>query len=104
MGDSGCRPWPAAGLSRRVAESTGTGFLLPGRRVCSGWLAGREGLQAGDRGGDVGGPGPSFGEAAAAADEPSGYGEDAQAHAFRFSAVDGAGESEHLSPGEQLAG
>jgi hypothetical protein len=37
-------------------------FLLPGRSGCSGWSAGREGLQAGDRGGDLPGPGPVLGE------------------------------------------
>jgi hypothetical protein len=57
--------------------STALVFLLPGRRVCSGWLAGREGLQAGDRGGDVRGPWPAFGgaepQAAAAAGQASSH-------------------------------
>ena len=37
-------------------------WLLPCRRGGSGWSAGREGLQAGDRGGDLAGPGPVPGE------------------------------------------
>ena len=74
----------------------------------SGWSAGREGLQAGDRGGDLAGPGPAFGEAqpqaAAAADEASGDGEQAQPEPFRFPAAGGPGQGEHLGPGQQLAG
>ena len=42
--------------------STSPGVLLPGRSGCSGWSAGRKGLQAGGRDGDLRGPGPAFGE------------------------------------------
>ncbi|HZR49664.1 MAG TPA: hypothetical protein VFB06_09115 [Streptosporangiaceae bacterium] len=37
-------------------------FSFLGCRGGSGWSAGRQGLQARDRGGDVCGPGPAFGE------------------------------------------
>jgi hypothetical protein len=88
--------------------STGPGVLLPGRGGCSGWSAGREGLQAGGCDGDVPGPGPASGEAEpqapAAAREAAGDGEDAQAEAFGFPAAGLAGQGEHLGPGEQLAG
>ena len=92
----GCRPWRAGRLSRRRAGvPRAPGVFLPGRRADSGWSAGRDGLQAGNRGGDVGGPGSSFGEpqaqAAAAADEPPGDGEDPQAEPFRFPAAGRAG-------------
>ena len=74
----------------------------------SGWSAGWEGLQAGDRGGELAGPGPSFGEpepqAAAAAHEASCDGEQAQAQPFGFPAAGGPGQGEHLGPGQQLAG
>ena len=43
--------------------STGPGVVLPGRRGGSGWSAGGVGLQAGDRGGELAGPGPGGGEA-----------------------------------------
>jgi hypothetical protein len=66
-------------------------------------------LQAGDGGGDLGGPGPVFSEAEpqapAAAGETSGDGEDTQAEPFRFPAAGGgAGQGEQLGPGEKLAG
>ena len=99
----------AARLSRRVGGvPRALRFLLPGRGGCSGWLSGREGLQAADRGGDVVCPGPSFGEpqpqAAAAAHEPSGHGEQAQPEPFGFPAAGGPGQGDHLGPGQQLAG
>jgi hypothetical protein len=86
------------------------GFLLPGRRVCPGWSADREGLQAGDRGGEIPGPRPSPGQsqsqpqAAAAAGKASRGGEEPQAQPFRFSAAGLPGESEHLGPGQESAG
>ena len=54
------------------------------------------------------GPGPSGGDAepqaAAAADDAPGGGEDPQPQLPGFPAAGGAGEGEHLGPGEQLAG
>ena len=88
--------------------STGPGVLLPWSWRRSGWSAGRDGLKAGDGGGDVGGPGPVFGEAqaepATAPGEPSGDGEQAQAEPFRFPAAGGPGQGEQLRPGQQFAG
>jgi hypothetical protein len=100
---SGC---PAVAPGGR--GSTSPGVLLPGRSGCSGWSAGREGLQAGGRDGDLRGPGPAFGEAEpqapAAPYEAAGDGEHAQAQAFGLPAAGGAGEGEQLRPGQQLAG
>jgi hypothetical protein len=56
-------PWLAARLSRRVAGIHGPSECSFRSWGCSGWSAGGEGLQDADRGGDVGGPGPSGGEA-----------------------------------------
>ena len=66
-------------------------------------------MQAGDRGGDLVSPGPSFGEpqpqaASAAHEPPSSDAEKPQAQAFRFPAAGLAAERDHLGPGEQLAG
>ena len=65
-------------------------------------------MQAGGCGGDLGGPGPALGEAepqvAAAADEAPGDREQAQPEAFGLPAAGGAGQGEHLGPGQQLAG
>ena len=104
--------WPVsvvARLSRRVGgvpRARGVSFLVAG--MVSGWSAGCEGLQAGDRGGDLAGPGPAGGEAepqaAAAADEAPGAGEDPQPQPFGFPAAGGAVQGEHLHPGEQFAG
>jgi hypothetical protein len=70
--------------------------------------AGRQGLQPSDGGGDLAGPRPACGEsepqAAAAADEASGGGEQAQPEPFRLPAAGGAGQGEHLGPGQELAG
>src|ERR1700761_5275869 len=80
--DFQCRSCLAARLSRRV---TGVSRAPGGSFLCrrSGWSADGEVLQAGDRGGDLVGPGPSFGEAqpeaAVASDKPPGGGEQAQA-------------------------
>jgi hypothetical protein len=64
-------------------------------------------LQAGDRGGEVAGPRPAFGEsqpqAAAAARQPPGDAEKPQAQAFRFPAAGVPGEREQLGPGEEFA-
>ena len=66
-------------VARVGGGPTGPGVLLPGRRDCSGWSAGRQGLEAGDGGCDLAGPGPALREAqpqpVAAAGEPSGDGE-----------------------------
>ena len=81
-------------------------FLVVG--VVPVWLAGCEGLPAGDRGGDLGGPGPSAGdleaEATSAADKAPGWAEEAEAEPFGFPAAGGAREGEHLRPREQFAG
>jgi hypothetical protein len=56
--------WPGAVFQRSAMRdcpavapggrgSTGPDVLLPGRWGCSGWSAGREGLQLGDRGGNL---------------------------------------------------
>jgi hypothetical protein len=80
---------------------------FPCRSCGSGWLPGGQGLQAGDGGRDVG-PGPASGErqpqAAAAAHEPSGGGQQAQAQPFGFPAAGGPGQGEHLGPGREAAG
>src|SRR5690242_17648197 len=83
-------------------------MLLPGRSDGSSWSAGREGLQPGDRGGDLAGPGPACGEpqpeAAAATDQAPGSGEQPQPKPFRLPAAGLAGQGEQLGPGQQLAG
>ena len=99
----------AARLSRRVGGFPRPWCLpLPCRRDDSGWSAGRECLQASDRGGYFPGPWPAFGQAepqtSPAAGEAGGDGEQAQPEAFRFPAAGGPGEGEHLRPGDQLAG
>jgi len=92
---------PVGGVPRPLVLS------FPGRGSGSGWSAGGEGLQAGDRDGDLAGPGPSFGEAepqaAAAGGEPAGGGEDSQAQAFRFPAAGGPGQGKELGLGQQFA-
>jgi hypothetical protein len=102
-----------AGHGGGPAVAPGSGFrgpcdVLPCRWDGCRWLAGCECLEAGDRGGDLLGPGPGAGEpetdAAAAADDPPGAGEDPQAQPSGFPAAGFAGEGEHLGSGEQLAG
>jgi hypothetical protein len=65
-------------------------------------------LQAGDRFGDLVGPGPALGEAqpqaACAADQAPGGRERAQPESFRFPAAGLAGQGEQLGPGQELAG
>ncbi len=65
-------------------------------------------MQAGDRFGDLAGPGPAFGEAelqaAAAAVEAPGGGEQAQPEPFGFPAAGLSCQGEQLGPGQQLAG
>ena len=109
MGDFRAGSCVAARLSRRVGGVPRPPVLsFPGRSGGSGCSAGGEGLQAGDRGGDVRGPGPSLGEAepqaASAAHEPPGGGEQAQAEPFRFPAAGGPGQGEQLRPGQEVAG
>ena len=71
-------------------------------------LTGCQGLQPGDRGGDLEGPGPSAGylqaEATPAADQAPCCAEEAEPEPFGFPAAGGAVQGEHLRPGEQLAG
>jgi hypothetical protein len=81
----------------------------PSWSSCLFWLsAGREGLQAGDRVGDPRGPGPVPGkaepQAASAAGQAADDGEQAQPQPLRFPPAGGAGQGEHLGPGQQLAG
>ena len=98
-----------ARLSRRVGGvplALGVSFLVAGMgSVRSAWF---QGLQAADRGGDLGGPGPVCGQAEllapAAADQPPGHGEDPQAQAFGFPPAGLAVKGEQLHPGQQLAG
>ena len=88
--------------------STGPGVLLPGRRaVPAGQPDGRACRRAiaavispaqGQRCGEA------EPQAAAAADDAAGDGEQAQPQPFGFPAAGGAGQGEHLRPGEQLAG
>ena len=65
-------------------------------------------MQAGDRFGDLAGPGPAFGEAelqaAAAADEAAGGGEQAQPEPFGFPVAGLPCQGEQLGPGQQFAG
>jgi len=72
------------------------------------WSAGCEGLQADDRGGELGGPGPRDSQAQpcppAAADDAPGGGEQAQPQPFGFPGAGGAVHGEHLHPGGRLAG
>jgi hypothetical protein len=99
----------AARLSRRVGGVPRPLVVsFPGRSGGCGCSAGGQGLQAGDGGGDVVGPGPALGEAqaqaAAAAHDPAGGGEQAQAEPFGFPAAGGPGQGEQLRPGQQFAG
>ena len=105
----GCRPWLAARLSRRVGGvPLALVFFLSGRRRCCVCSAGRESLQASDGSGDVGCPGPSFGEAEpqapAAAGQASGDGEQAEPEPLRLPAAGLPGEGDELGPGQQFAG
>ena len=88
--------------------STGPGVVLPDRRDSSGWLAGGEGLHAGDRCGELAGPGPGRGEAqpcpAAAAHQPPGGGEQPQAQALGFPGAGGTLQCQHRRPGQQFTG
>jgi len=88
--------------------STGPGCCPSCRSGCSGWSAGRDGLQPGNRGGDPRGPGPVLREtqaqAAAPADDPARDGEQAQPEPFRLPAAGVPGQGEHLGPGQDLAG
>ncbi len=65
-------------------------------------------LQPAEGGGDPGCPWPPGGEAeakpAAAADDASGGGEQAQSQPLGFPAAGAAGKGEQLGPGDQLAG
>jgi hypothetical protein len=83
--------WPVVFGWGSFRRSTALGAVLPCRSGGSGWLARRQGLQAGDGGGDLAGSGPSLGEAepeaAAGAGEPSGDREDPQPEAFRLPAA-----------------
>src|SRR5690242_20032211 len=76
--------------------------------MVSGWSTGGEGLEPAEGGGGLGGPGPPGGEAepqaSAAADDAPGSGEQSQAETFGFPPAGGAGEGDHLHPGEQVAG
>jgi len=96
-----CRP-PAVALGGR--GSAGPGVLLPGRRGRSGWSAGRKALQPGDCSGDAGGPGPAPGEAQPQAPTAGGqaadHGEQAQPEPFGLPPAGGAGQGEHLGPGQ----
>jgi hypothetical protein len=73
-----------------------------------GWSAGREVLQAGDRGGDLVCAWPAGGQAqpqpAAAAHQPPGDGGQPQSQPLGFPPAGGPSQGEHLHPGEQLAG
>jgi hypothetical protein len=88
---------PAMGSGPAVAPgvrgSTGPWVSFLGGRGGSGWSAGGEGLQAGDRGGDLDRPGPGGGEAqpqaAAAADQAPGGGEQAEPQPFGFPGAGG---------------
>ena len=87
-------PWLAARLSRRVRGFHGPGLLLRCRSDGCCWLVGRQGLRAGDRGGDLVGPWPAPGEsepqAAGAAGEASGDGEHAEPEPSGFPAAGGS--------------
>src|SRR5262249_7952458 len=78
------------------------------RRDSPGWSAGREGLQAGDRGGGQPGPRPGRGQAqpqaAAAAGKAPGGGGQAPPQPLGVPAAGGPGQGEHLRPGQQFAG
>ena len=97
---------PAVAPGGRGSTSPRVSFLVAG--LVSGWSAGGEGLQPGDRGSYLPGPGPAGGEAepqaAAAADETPGAGEDPQPQPFRFPPAGRAVQGEHRHPGQQLAG
>jgi hypothetical protein len=102
-------PWLAARLSRRVggvARALGLSFLVVG--VVWWGPAGCQGVQAGDRGGELGGPGPGRGQAqppaSAASDDAPGGGERAQPQSFGFPGAGGRLEGEHLHPGGEFAG
>jgi hypothetical protein len=97
---------PAVALGGR--GSTGPGGFLSAGGMGSCWSAWREGVETVDRSGDLGSPGPGRGDtqpqAAAAADQAPGGGEQAQPQALGFPAAGLAGEGEHLHPGQQFAG
>ena len=87
MADFSVWPCLASRLSHRVGgvpRALGLSFLVVG--VAESWSARREGLQAGDRDGDLGSPGPGGGDAqpqpAAAAGQAPGSGEQAQPLGF----------------------
>ena len=65
-------------------------------------------MQPGDRGGDLGGPGPAPGEpepqAPAAGGRAARDGEQAQPQPFRLPPTRRPGLGEHLGPGQQFAG
>ena len=89
MGDFQCRVAPSCqAVAPGKRGSTGPGVFPPGRGGGSGWSAGRQGLGAGHRGGYLAGPGTVLGEpqpeVAAAPDESSGDGEQAQAEPSGF--------------------
>jgi hypothetical protein len=98
--------WPAVAAAGGVPRAWC--LLLPGRGAVPAGQLGGEGLQAGDRGGDLGGPGPLFGkpqpQAATAGGEAAGDGEEPKAQALGFPAAGVCGQGEHLGPGEQFAG
>ena len=95
---------PAVSPGERGSAGPLVPFLVAGS--VPRWSAGRVGLQAGDRGGELGRPGPGGGEAqpqaAAAADDTADGGE--QAQALVFPGAGGSVGGEHLQPGGQLAG
>ena len=109
MGDFQCRVAPSCqAVAPGKRGSTGPGVFPPGRGGGSGWSAGRQGLRAGHRGGYLAGPGTVLGEpqpeVAAAPDESSGDGEQAQAEPSGFPRAGGPGQGEQLAAGQQLAG
>jgi hypothetical protein len=61
-----------------------------------GWLAGREGLEAGDRGGDLRGPVPVAASWSRRLIWALGTGEDPEPQPFPYSVADSAGEGKHL--------
>ena len=95
----GCRAGWAGFHGPRVS------FLVD--EAVSGWSAGCEGVEPADAGGDLVCPGPAGGDAepepSAAADDAPGGGEDPKPQFSGFPAAGGAGEGEHLGPGQQLA-
>src|SRR5258708_39781399 len=84
------------------------GVVLPVVGIGCRWSARLEGMEAADRCGDLGGPGPSGGEAEpqppAAADEAPGDTEQPQPQALGIPPAGRAGPGEHLGPRHPLAG